>query len=80
MVEAKDISASEGEDAEQLAKDVTPLVEGGGKWELLENRRGLRTEFRFKSFKTTWVRTSHCYISKPCSRPTFHLMSLLPQP
>lgn len=54
MVEAKDITASEGEHVESLAAQATALVDEG-RWKLWNEGKGLERQFRFKTFKSTWV-------------------------
>ena len=54
MVEAKDVSASEGEDAVNLAKEAANLVDKG-RWRLCNDGKGLERQFKFKTFKATWV-------------------------
>lgn len=50
------IHASAGEDEEKLTRNATQLVNPAGRWNLIENGKGLEREFKFKSFKVTWVR------------------------
>ncbi|KAI9848586.1 MAG: hypothetical protein M1837_007255 [Sclerophora amabilis] len=46
---------SAGENVEELAHDLQPLlVQGGGRWKLSESRKGLERLFVFKTFKKTW--------------------------
>ena len=54
MIEEKDISASKGEDSEALAKAATQLVDNG-RWRICNAGRGLERQFKFKTFKATWV-------------------------
>ena len=43
-------------DPEQGARDLAPLLPGGGgRWALIESGRGVERRFRFKTFKKTWV-------------------------
>ncbi len=57
MVSAADIKASSGEDVDSLARETTRLV-AEGRWQLCNDGKGLEREFRFKTFKATWVRAS----------------------
>ena len=54
MVNANDISSSEGEDSNGLANEATALIDGG-RWQLCNNGKGLERQFKFKTFKATWV-------------------------
>jgi hypothetical protein len=54
MVSASDISPSRGENTEELTKQTTALVDSG-RWKLWDNGKGLERQFRFKTFKATWV-------------------------
>ena len=54
MVESKDITPSKGEDNDELVKQVTTLVDGG-RWTLCNEGKGLERQFKFKTFKATWV-------------------------
>jgi hypothetical protein len=54
MVSASDISPSRGENTEELTKETTALVDSG-RWKLWDNGKGLERQFRFKTFKATWV-------------------------
>lgn len=54
MVEAKDISPSKDEDSDSLARDVTKLVDNG-RWTVCNEGKGLERQFKFKTFKATWV-------------------------
>ena len=43
-------------DPEQGARDLAPLLAGGGgRWALIESGKGVERRFRFKTFKKTWV-------------------------
>ena len=47
---------SAGEDEEQLSRDAAALTtQGGGRWKVTDDSRGLERTFRFKTFKATWV-------------------------
>lgn len=47
---------SAGEDEEQLGRNAVALTtEGGGRWKVTDDNRGLERTFRFKTFKATWV-------------------------
>jgi hypothetical protein len=54
MVSASDISPSRGENTEELTSQATALVDSG-RWKLWDNGKGLERQFRFKTFKATWV-------------------------
>ena len=54
MVSASDISPSRGENTEELTNQTTALVDSG-RWKLWDNGKGLERQFRFKTFKATWV-------------------------
>ena len=54
MVKTNDISASKDEDAAALAQEATALVDDG-RWQLCNNGKGLERQFKFKTFKATWV-------------------------
>lgn len=54
MVSSQDIIPSGSEDASALAHDATQLVDNG-RWQLCDHGRGLERQFRFKTFKATWV-------------------------
>ena len=54
MVSASDISPSRGENTEELTSQTTALVDCG-RWKLWDNGKGLERQFRFKTFKATWV-------------------------
>lgn len=60
MTASKAITYSETEDMgqlQQLQPSVSALlVDGGGRWTLSLNRKGLERQFHFKTFKMTWVR------------------------
>lgn len=56
MVDAKDISPSQGESADDLAAQTTTLVDQG-RWKLWNDGKGLERQFKFKTFKATWVRS-----------------------
>jgi hypothetical protein len=45
---------SEGEDTGNLTKDFVALV-SGGRWTMTSDRKGIERDFKFKTFKTTWV-------------------------
>ncbi|KAI5257114.1 transcriptional coactivator/pterin dehydratase [Aureobasidium subglaciale] len=46
---------SAGENEEQLGRDATALTtQGGGRWKVTSDSRGLERTFRFKTFKATW--------------------------
>lgn len=54
MVSASDISPSRGENTDELTSQTTALVDSG-RWKLWDNGKGLERQFRFKTFKATWV-------------------------
>jgi 4a-hydroxytetrahydrobiopterin dehydratase len=54
MVEVKDIHPSSGDDATTLATEATRLIDHG-RWRLCNDGKGVEREFRFKTFKATWV-------------------------
>ncbi|KAI5201596.1 transcriptional coactivator/pterin dehydratase [Aureobasidium subglaciale] len=46
---------SAGENEEQLGRDATALTtQGGRRWKITSDNRGLERTFRFKTFKATW--------------------------
>ena len=50
---------SAGEDAEAMAYQLTTLLdEHHGHWTLSNGGKGLERDFKFKTFKTTWVGSS----------------------
>ena len=63
-------SYSANEKTEEVDHLLYPLLkEGGGTWELSGDSKGLERTFKFKTFRTTWVRAhltehggckSHC--------------------
>lgn len=56
-------SFSSNYDPEQGARDLAPLLAGeGGKWALIESGKGVERNFKFKTFKKTWV----SYLPKEC--------------
>lgn len=54
MVEAKEISPSQGESTEALVSQTTALVDSG-RWKLCNDGKGLERQFKFRTFKATWV-------------------------
>ena len=67
MVEVKDLSPSEGEDGNDLAQQATALIDNG-RWRLCNGGKGLERQFKFKTFKATWVRIAYAlYSSITCS-------------
>jgi hypothetical protein len=69
MVSASDISPSRGENTEELTSQTTALVDSG-RWKLWDNGKGLERQFRFKTFKATWV----CLLTFIClsTHPSCH--------
>lgn len=63
MVEVRDISPSQGEDADSLVQDVTKLVDNG-RWKICNEGKGLERQFRFKTFKATWVGQARTFQSR----------------
>jgi 4a-hydroxytetrahydrobiopterin dehydratase len=57
MVEASEISASKGESIEALVSQTTSLVDSG-RWKLCNDGKALERQFKFKTFKATWVSTT----------------------
>lgn len=57
MVQASEISPSQGESIDTLVSQTTALVDSG-RWKLCNNGKGLERQFKFRTFKATWV--SHC--------------------
>lgn len=51
---AKDLSVSEGSDADTVVRETTNLVDHGS-WQLCNGGKGLERQFKFKTFKATWV-------------------------
>jgi 4a-hydroxytetrahydrobiopterin dehydratase len=54
MVLASEISPSPGSDLQTLVTQTTALVDSG-RWTLTNNGKALERQFRFKTFKATWV-------------------------
>jgi len=52
-ISTQDVSASKGEDAERLAQQAAVLVQG--RWSLCNGGKALERDFKFKTFKATWV-------------------------
>jgi 4a-hydroxytetrahydrobiopterin dehydratase len=51
------IMFSEGENSSQLSNEVSDLISNPeSSWELSSDGKGLERSFKFKTFKTTWVR------------------------
>lgn len=51
------IEIAEGQDKDRVLQELEPLLrEGGGRWSLIPNRRGIEADFQFKTFNLTWVR------------------------
>jgi len=72
MVSASDISPSRGENTEELTTQTTALVDRG-RWGLWENGKGLERQFRFKTFKATWVCTN-CMMLIHSSTPILSIL------
>lgn len=53
-LKVEDISPSAGEDAQDVLRRATELVDNG-KWKLCKGGQGLERPFKFKTFKATWV-------------------------
>ena len=53
-LEANDLSLSQSEDNDAVTRQATALVDGG-RWRLCNDGKGLEREFKFKTFKATWV-------------------------
>jgi len=52
------LQISKGSNEEKITSDVKELCNRGIKpWKVIPEQNGLEREFRFKSFKTTWVRS-----------------------
>lgn len=66
MLKPEDISPSAGEDAQDLLRQTTELVDSG-KWQLCNGGKGLERPFKFKTFKATWVTSQ---------RPAFNRVEL----
>lgn len=73
MVDVKDIKPSGVEDVSAVANEATQLVDNG-RWQLWNQGRGLERQFRFKTFKATWVRCHSMPPYKPADlgRKGFH--------
>jgi 4a-hydroxytetrahydrobiopterin dehydratase len=54
MVQASEISPSQGESIDTLVSQTTALVDSG-RWTLCNNGKGLERQFKFRTFKATWV-------------------------
>jgi hypothetical protein len=57
MIEASEISASQGESIEALVSQTTSLVDSG-RWKLSNDGKALERQFKFRTFKATWVFTT----------------------
>lgn len=55
MLNASELSISEGHDAQAVTQGASQLIDNG-KWRLCNEGRGLEREFKFKTFRATWVR------------------------
>lgn len=55
ILKPEDLSISAGENPQLLTKQATALLLPPGKWKLTKNKTGIERNFRFKTFKTTWV-------------------------
>ena len=60
MIDRNDLSISAGHDTETVTKDAIALVDHG-QWVLCNSGKGLERQFKFKTFKATWVRASATY-------------------
>ena len=58
MVNKSDIRPSKGEDGDALTEQATSLVDKG-RWKLCNDGKGLERQFKFKTFKATWVTLSY---------------------
>ena len=54
MVQASEISPSQGESIDTLVSQTTALVDSG-RWILCNDGKGLERQFKFRTFKATWV-------------------------
>ena len=54
MVQASEISPSQGETIDTLVSQTTALVDSG-RWKLCNDGKGLERQFKFRTFKATWV-------------------------
>ena len=54
MVQASEISPSQGESIDTLVSQTTALVDSG-RWKLCNDGKGLERQFKFRTFKATWV-------------------------
>lgn len=60
---------SAGEDEEQLGRNAAALTtQGGGRWKVTDDSRGLERTFHFKTFKATWVGSQFHVIDLPESK------------
>lgn len=55
MLAPPQLQLSTGADVEQVSKEATSLVETG-KWTLCLDGKGIERGFKFKGFKSAWVR------------------------
>jgi len=60
MVQASEISASQSESIDTLVSQTTALVDSG-RWKLCNDGKGLERQFKFKTFRATWVSLPYLY-------------------
>lgn len=54
MVQASEISPSQGESIDTLVSQTTALVDSG-RWKLCNDGKAVERQFKFRTFKATWV-------------------------
>lgn len=55
ILNPEDLSISAGENPQILTEQATALLAPLGKWKICKNKKGIERNFRFQTFKTTWV-------------------------
>lgn len=75
MLTRADLSIADSTpDQETLVQETSQLVENGGRWRLCREGRGIERGFKFKTFKTTWVRVVHLSLSFSLSLSHFFFL------
>lgn len=51
------LSIAAGQNENEILKNLNPLLRdyGGGRWAIIPNGKGIHADFRFRTFKRTWV-------------------------
>lgn len=53
--ELPNLSVSEGDDVNKVSNEAMELIRGG-RWQLCNDGSAVQRHFKFKTFKSTWVR------------------------